>query len=95
MKTEYIPKIITLLAGAVVCIISIVRHMDVTYSLELLLAVLILFYIIGCLARRIIDKTIAGNSVIKQNQELENLVPREEETASQEEPEAAEEEKTE
>ena len=47
MKTEYIPKVITLLAGAVVCIISIVRHMDTTYSLEILLAALIIFYIIG------------------------------------------------
>ena len=37
MKTEYIPKVITLLAGAVVCIVSIVRHMDTTYSLEILL----------------------------------------------------------
>ena len=66
MKTEYIPKVITLLAGAVVCIISIVRHMDTTYSLEILLAALIIFYIIGCITRRIIEKVMTSNRVIKE-----------------------------
>lgn len=66
MKTEYIPKVITLLAGAVVCIVSIVRHMDTTYSLEILLAVLIVFYVIGCIARRIIEKVMTSNRFIKE-----------------------------
>ncbi|RHU97784.1 hypothetical protein DXC08_04060 [Clostridium sp. OM07-9AC] len=66
MKTEYIPKVITLLAGAVVCIISIVRHMDTTYSLEILLAALIIFYIIGCITRRIIEKVMTSNRFIKE-----------------------------
>ena len=66
MKTEYIPKVITLLAGAVVCIISIVRHMDTTYSLEILLAALIIFYIIGCITRRIIEKVMTNNRFIKE-----------------------------
>ena len=66
MKTEYIPKVITLLAGAVVCIVSIVRHMDTTYSLEILLAALIIFYIIGCITRRIIEKVMTSNRFIKE-----------------------------
>lgn len=66
MKTEYIPKVITLFAGAVVCIVSIVRHMDTTYSLEILLAALIIFYIIGCLARHIIEKVMISNRFIKE-----------------------------
>ena len=66
MKIEYIPKVITLLAGAVVCIISIVRHMDTTYSLEILLAALIIFYIIGCITRRIIEKVMTSNRFIKE-----------------------------
>lgn len=73
MKTEYIPKVITLLAGAVVCIVSIVRHMDTTYSLEILLAALIIFYIIGCIARRIIEKVMTSNRFIKEvTDETEN-----------------------
>ncbi len=66
VKTEYIPKVITLFAGAVVCIISIIRHMDTTYSLEILLAVLIFFYLIGCIARKIIEKVMVSNRFLKE-----------------------------
>lgn len=69
MKSEYIPKVITLLAGAVVCIISIVRDMNVTYSLEVLLVTLILFYIIGCVAQKIIMRVERSNRFIQQERE--------------------------
>lgn len=69
MKTEFIPKIIMLLAGAVVCMISIVKQMDTTYSLEILLASLIIFYLIGCIARRIIEKVMVSNRFMKEKTE--------------------------
>lgn len=69
MKTEFIPKFVMLLAGAIVCIISIVKKMDTTYSLEILLAVLILFYLIGCIARRIIEKVMISNRFMKEKSE--------------------------
>ena len=69
MKTEFIPKIITLLAGAVVSITCIVRDIDVTRSLEMLLATLILFYIIGCFVRRLIERVLISNSVLKKEVE--------------------------
>lgn len=69
MKTEFIPKIIMLLAGAIVCIISIVKQMDTTYSLEILLASLIVFYLIGCIARRIIEKVMVSNRFMKEKSE--------------------------
>lgn len=71
MKTEYIPKVITLLAGAVVCIVTILKGTDTTAALEYLLATLIIFYIIGNLAKVIIKKVIDSNSFIKK--ELEDL----------------------
>lgn len=76
MKTEFIPKVITLLAGAVVCITSIIRHMDVTYSLEILLATLIIFYILGVIAQKIIEKVESSNNFIrrKRDEELEREV---------------------
>lgn len=67
MKLDYIPKFITLLAGAVVCIISIKNDMDVTYSLELLLAVLVIFYVIGLIAKKVIQMTVEGNMFIKRS----------------------------
>lgn len=71
MKAEFIPKVITLLAGAVVCIVSIVRHMDVTYSLEILLATLIIFYIIGIIAQKVILKVENSNRFIRQQRDEE------------------------
>jgi hypothetical protein len=40
--------------------------MDTTYSLEVLLAVLIIFYLIGCLARWIIEKVMVSNRFMKE-----------------------------
>ena len=42
MKTEFIPKVITLLAGAVVCIVTVIKDIDTTTALEYLLATLII-----------------------------------------------------
>lgn len=79
MKIDYIPKVITLLAGAVVCITSIVRKMDVTYSLEVLLATLIIFYVIGIIAKQIIIKVENSNRFIRQkrDEELEDELQQE------------------
>lgn len=67
MKTEFIPKIIMLLAGAIVCIICIVNRTDTTLSLEILLAVLIAFYLLGCIARWVIERVIISNRFMKEN----------------------------
>lgn len=90
MKTEYIPKVVTLTAGAVVCIISIVKHMDTTYSLELLLAVLIIFYLIGCIGRRIIEKVMISNRFTKEKKEEEET--QEAQESDKEEPETVQKE---
>ena len=71
MKAEFIPKVITLLAGAVVCIVAIVKQMDVTYSLEVLLATLIVFYIIGIIAQKIILKVEQSNRFIRSKRDEE------------------------
>ncbi len=66
MKTNLIPKVITLLAGAVVCIVCIVRDIDTLYSLKALLVTLIIFYIIGCIAKRIIGQVKDINTFMKR-----------------------------
>ena len=72
MKTEFIPKFITLLAGAVISIVCIVKDVEVTRALEILLATLILFYIIGCLVRRLIERVLISNSVLRK--EIDKMV---------------------
>ena len=54
MKIRYIPAGVTLLAGAVVCLICLMNNYDVTYSLEVLLVTLIIFACIGFKAQKII-----------------------------------------
>lgn len=73
MKTEFIPKFVMLLAGAIVCIISIVKHMDTTYSLEILLAVLLLFYLIGSIAKWVIEKVIISNRFTKEKSDRRSI----------------------
>ena len=92
MKTEYIPKVITLLAGAVVCIVSIVRHMDTTDSHAILLAALIIFYFIGCLARHIIERVMVSNRFVKKV--TDEMVKEAQEAAQEESSESEEAEET-
>lgn len=58
MKRKYIPAFVMLLAGAVVSIAEIVMQMDVLKSLEILLVVLVVFYILGCIAKAIVVKVL-------------------------------------
>lgn len=66
MKTDFVPKFITLFAGAVISIVCIVKDVEVTRALEILLATLILFYIIGCLVKRLIERVLISNSVLRK-----------------------------
>lgn len=75
MKLEFLPKVITLLAGAIVCVITIINDMDTVYSLELLLGTLIIFYMIGSIAKKIIQKVIAGNMFVKRHDGNERSIP--------------------
>ena len=68
MKLEFIPKFIMLLAGAVVAVMAIIRDLDTTWALELLLGTLIVFYIIGLIAKKIIQMTIEGNMFVKRRE---------------------------
>jgi len=68
VKTDFIPKVITLLAGAVVCIVCIARDIDTLYSLKVLLATLVVFYIIGCIVKRIIVQVKDINTVMKHEE---------------------------
>lgn len=83
MQRKYIPAVVMLSAGAVTCIVSIVNKLDVLFSLEILLGVLIVFYVIGIIAKNIISKVL--DSVI---------IPSEGEEESRESQEPALEEET-
>lgn len=76
MRLRYIPAAITLLAGTITCLISIIRQNEILSSLKILLTVLIIFYIIGLIARNILTYTVqmsTQESLTNENEELSTL----------------------
>lgn len=55
-KLRLLPIIIMLIAGLITCIIAVVKKFDNTYALTTLFIVLLSFYVIGLIARTIINK---------------------------------------
>lgn len=77
MRLRYIPALITLLAGSITCIISIVRQNEIVSSLKTLLLVLIIFYMIGLIARNMISLAMRLNnkeSLSDNKEELSSTV---------------------
>ena len=72
MRIRYIPALITLLAGAITCIIDIYRRAELLPSLKRLLLVLIIFYIIGLIARPIFRNVLEAKSNTSDEDEEEN-----------------------
>ena len=58
MKYRYLPATIMLSAGAITIFICLYNRYETLYSLEMLLAVLIIFLIIGSLTKKALIKII-------------------------------------
>ena len=56
MKTKTVPVIIMLIAGAVACILGMVNNYTTAQFLKMMLTVLVVFYILGCMIKLILDK---------------------------------------
>lgn len=55
MRTKSVPAIVMLSAGFIACMAGIRAHMEVAGFMKMLLVVLILFYILGCVVKMILD----------------------------------------
>lgn len=58
MRSRYIPAFVMLLAALVTIIISFVLKFDKSYTIKLLFVVLIIFYVIGTIAKKIIVRAL-------------------------------------
>lgn len=56
MEGKNIPPLITLSAAMVACITCIIRHAPLYHTLLIVLIVMILFYLIGCIVRKLVVK---------------------------------------
>lgn len=85
MKTKQIPAIIMLLAGFVTCIVAIFQGIEPERFLKILLAVLIGFYVAGCIIKVILDKNFKEMEET-ENEEETSEAKTEGEAAKEEEP---------
>ena len=56
MKTKQVPVIITLIAGLITCILGFKMHMGTAQFVRTVVIILISFYILGCIAKLVLDK---------------------------------------
>lgn len=58
MKTRFIPALITLLAATCVSVINIINKTELVLGLKTLIVVIVIFYILGTIAKKIINNAI-------------------------------------
>lgn len=68
MKTKSIPVILMLVAGAMACVLGFIYHYETTQFFTMVLTVLIVFYMLGCIVKIIIDK----NFPVKPSEKTKN-----------------------
>ena len=83
MRDRYIPAFIMLLAGAITIVFNIIKKVDINTSLKRLLLILIFFYIIGLIARRLFLKITKPKNQDENNEESPVKSP-DQETAERE-----------
>ncbi len=71
MKERYIPAFIMLIAGAITSIINIMNKVEVITGLKRLLLVIIIFYILGLIAKVIIKKAFTINPKKEETEEIQ------------------------
>ncbi len=70
MKTKQIPLILMLVAGAAASISTKIMDYDLETALWILLAVLLVFYIAGCIIKRTIDSFEAERNKSEQEEDI-------------------------
>ena len=71
LKERYIPAFIMLIAGAITSIINIINKVEVITGLKRLLLVIIIFYILGLIAKAIIKKAFTINPKKEEMEEIQ------------------------
>lgn len=70
MKRKLIPPFWMLLAGAVSSIVMCILHYEMKNMLMILIGVLIVFYILGCLFKKMLDIFEAQNMPAAEEKEI-------------------------
>lgn len=90
MKTNGIPAIVMLLAGFVDCLIAIRTHMTLGNFTRQLFLVLLIFYVIGCTVKLILDRNMKAMEEVKTVKEELGKKEKEEKEGDESQEEATE-----
>ncbi len=71
MQLRYIPAFIVLLAAAITSIINIVNNVDLLTGLKRLLLAIIIFYIIGLIARVLLNRVTSPKLKNQKTEEIQ------------------------
>lgn len=87
MNRKNLPLLLMLTAGAVVCVITFIREYTVTAKLTSLLAVLILFYLLGNILKWTLDRFDRQNEekLMEEGEVIEKEAEESEETGQPDE----------
>lgn len=83
MKTKQIPIMITLAAGLLTCILGFVMQMETNQFVKTLVIVLISFYILGCIAKLVLDKSFKEETEEATEEAVEDADAEETENAEE------------
>lgn len=84
MKTKQVPVMITLVAGLITCLLGFVTQMETSQFIMTLVIVLISFYILGCIAKLVLDKNFREETEEATDEAVDETEPEEEEGAAEE-----------
>lgn len=79
MQIRYLPALIMLIAAALGCIMGIVKHYDTSYMMKMEIIVMIIFFVIGKIARNLIGKIIES---VNKEEDTEEEIQEENENIS-------------
>jgi len=83
MKTKQVPVIITLTAGLITCLIGFVMQMETARFVKALVIVLISFYILGCIAKVLLDKNFKEETEEATDEAVEEADSEEQEESAE------------
>ena len=55
MQIRYLPALVMLIAGAIGCVIGIINNYDTSYMMKMEVVVMLMFFVIGSIAKKIIS----------------------------------------
>ncbi len=73
MNRAYLPAIVTYLAAFITCLICMLNNWGVNESLVTILVVMVVFFIIGTIAKEIIDCTLSKKTEVNKEEVVEEM----------------------